>query len=854
LLVIGVLIVSSAFGLLLAAVQATKVTIDEDLARYWRTTYDILVRPTGSRTTPEEEYGLVQANHLSNLLGGITLNQYEAIKAIPDVEVAAPIAMLGNFNLIFHSPLEISCEEPGFYRLENSVITSDGLRDYETTGAEYFYCVEQNGQFLHLFDSPPYNGIALALTGNFSSEVMPWFKETVYRLPILLAAVDPDEEKKLVSLDEAMVEGEYLHDIGTENIFTSPLDFLSGSGQNDIPIIFNHHIYVDFSFHTRWYRIELPFDEKTLNEIKNEATQDFLAAQSSRLIHEWFFEGQDAYESALNGLRDSTSGIMINSLTKIRLGLAYQNISLPIDLDYPALEVVPYGSRFGENAVLSMPLITSDPQMAFREIEVAWGFGGDLPFLIQGMYDIERISQMDEIVEVPLETYHPPLVVLRYNESLDSVDQITLRPTFNDAGYITSPPLALTTLEHASWIGFNTDAPISAIRIRVAGVDEFTPKAQVKMEAVAGEIIYQTGLDVDITVGSSPRRILVHLPGDYRVPALGYVEEDWVQMGVSYGLSQEIKRVNVLMFLVMFVVSFMYILNTSLISAYGRQKELALQKALGWRNITVFIHVLSEGTLVGVISGSLGLILALILTTLFDLVMPMERAFWILPMGIGLCLFGNLLPAVVAAKTPPIRTLTRQGIIAGSHLRFFSTSILTFSIRQALRRRSRTLIAILTMMISTILVNLILAALMNTQGYITGTLLGEYILMRIGGFHLIIAMISLLISGFSIADVLLISIVERRREIGMLKALGWRNNDLLRLFLGEGATLGLVSGVIGGLIGIIIIHAILDVSLIQVLLIISIGASIPALVGMVTALIPAMFAARISPAEAVRYE
>jgi hypothetical protein len=221
--------------------------------------------------------------------------------------------------------------------------------------------------------------------------------------------------------------------------------------------------------------------------------------------------------------------------------------------------------------------------------------------VLQGIYDIERIPRPPAVAEVPLETCFPPGVTLRYDDAGHPVAPVRLGPTFSDVGYITSPPLALTTLESGAWLSFQRKAPISAIRVRVAGVDEFTPEAQARVETVAAGIIERTGLAVDITVGSSPRRVLVRIPGQGPVPAVGYVEEGWVQKGLSYTLVRETKRIDVLLFSVMLVVSALYILNTTLISTLARRREIALHKALGWRTGCVFTLVLAEGLLVGVL-------------------------------------------------------------------------------------------------------------------------------------------------------------------------------------------------------------------------------------------------------------
>lgn len=95
LVVVSAALSAVAFVLFTAASSQTTVVADQSLSRYWRTTYDILVRPPETVTEIERRYGLVEANHLSGTPGGITFEQYETIKRLPGVEVAAPIAMLG---------------------------------------------------------------------------------------------------------------------------------------------------------------------------------------------------------------------------------------------------------------------------------------------------------------------------------------------------------------------------------------------------------------------------------------------------------------------------------------------------------------------------------------------------------------------------------------------------------------------------------------------------------------------------------------------------------------------------------------------------------------------------------------
>jgi putative ABC transport system permease protein len=65
-----------------------------------------------------------------------------------------------------------------------------------------------------------------------------------------------------------------------------------------------------------------------------------------------------------------------------------------------------------------------------------------------------------------------------------------------------------------------------------------------------------------------------------------------------------------------------------------------------------------------------------------------------------------------------------------------------------------------------------------------------------------IAMISLIIGGIGIANTMYTSVLERRKEIGTMKAIGARNSNVLMIFLIESGLLGLIGGIIGALIGI----------------------------------------------------
>lgn len=129
-------------------------------------------------------------------------------------------------------------------------------------------------------------------------------------------------------------------------------------------------------------------------------------------------------------------------------------------------------------------------------------------------------------------------------------------------------------------------------------------------------------------------------------------------------------------------------------------------------------------------------------------------------------------------------------------------------------------------------------------------------------FLALVAAISLLVGGIGIMNIMLVSVTERTREIGLRKAVGARKHDILFQFLIEAVTLTVCGGIIGIFLGVYfgwILSLIAEKLLGQFSFVLSIGAIIAAVVmavgtGLVFGIYPAKKASELSPMEALRYE
>jgi putative ABC transport system permease protein len=121
----------------------------------------------------------------------------------------------------------------------------------------------------------------------------------------------------------------------------------------------------------------------------------------------------------------------------------------------------------------------------------------------------------------------------------------------------------------------------------------------------------------------------------------------------------------------------------------------------------------------------------------------------------------------------------------------------------------------------------------------------------------IISIISLLVGGIVIANIMLASIQERTREIGIRLTVGARRRDIFMQFLVQTVLITFIGGILGTLVGLSLLKMVsgyLEIKLIAELSMVLAALSVSVGIGLLAGIIPAILASKLNPVEALRYE
>lgn len=829
----GFLLATCGLILLSATTQTTVVQGNQVISQNWRPTYDLVVLPPQTKIPPGQ---IVPADYLQSYDGGISTQQYAQIASLPGVEVAAPIAYIGYIAL--PSP-QISFPTqnfaPGYYQLSWTLTAFNGQRhlvEYQQSDIyQIFPCAT-------IYDVRSLSIVLQEQSRDTCSFPLPGFRPVLsFATPetgvFLLAAIDPTAENHLVHLNTSMTSGRML--TAQDTIHQDQRisgTFLNHQGKpfpvEAIPMLIHQ---------------QLP-GQITLSASLTQLAQSILSPQELRKLggaaylthlphHTPIFNGivpmvQNNPQRfantrlAWNGrswetLPPSTQATTDNSVFYF---LDFSSASTPAGLTYQ-----PATAPNGGPAYALVPTGTQGPEAAFRNLKPLHTLKKqfqDVAYTFEdvGQFADARIAAQfsNPLNWLPENTYTVPPVVLRYDAQGHPVQPTVLIPTTNRAGFVTQPPLALTTLAAAQQLTGNSI--ISAIRVRVAGVNQANQDSWQRIQQVAGLIHQRTHLPVVVTLGSSPRPTLVYVPGVNQgqfgarqtIAPVGWVEERWIDIGASILYLAQLGAIRFLLLGAVLAVCLGYVVVAFSALATAQRKDFAILSALGWPPWQPARLFLVQALLFAIVGGLTGLSIALLLITLLRAIPLWPVVVWALPTMMAMALVSSLYPLWNLWHIHPAEILRAGSAVTSRravllNVPFWSkvSPMGMLAVRNLTRSHPRTLVAIGSLFFSAVLLVLMASSILALHQSLQGTLLGNVVLVQTAVPQIAGSIIAVLLTFLSVADLLLLQVRERRQEIGLLQAVGWRPVLLRRMFVQEGLTLTLIGTVPGVLAALMIL-------------------------------------------------
>lgn len=833
LLLIGTILISAGLISLIGLSETNKGTIINALEEKWQASYDIVVRPQGEESITEKNNSM-DPNYLSGLSGGISFEELDSIKNIEGVDIAAPISVLG-YTMIGSPMGEFNLKQNGIYRMTNKFIQNDGIRDYimdvNTYHAIGIDTSLDSFETAKRYDLSVENQEVLELSGIFT---------------ILLAAIDPQEEARLVGLDQSVLENNNSRYFHAEDSFESYMHEGIGAQVTRLPILLSTDSSVDyeFSFNLEKLDVSLDSDEEInvlLEEIEKNDGSEYLDTLSSTPINSFEFNSKQAYNILIESLLTNDSGEYL-VLNEKASPLNYEKVPSP----FPDR----WSSAFKVDVPMHTSDVTNDILPIYREVKLYHEDMSKLPRIEPkyiGVYDPSKLNiSIDPITKVPMETYRTPTAtyVLDKNENPVNPPK-TVKATTNPFGYIMQSPTMLTTIEASK--EFLGERPISAIRIKVKGSENFGDDSQQKLERIVSEIESNTDLKADTTLGSSPQPFLINIPQVDGVEELGWIEQPWIKKGVSINILKETKLGFSGLIVCLIIVSIMYVFTTNFINYLSRKQEFALLKSLGWKNSNIIRMVVTESIMLSGIVTVISFIVLFILKSQHTDSFSFVKIMLIVLFTLFIYIIGSLWPSYLITKISPLQVL-KQGEISIQGARFGRTrGIISIVFNNIFGRWLRNAVSILAISLPSALFILYMFVSLRLDGVLYTSWLGEYVAMEVSTPHYIAISLSLMIAILTAGEMIWQNVVERTNEIALFKALGWKNRNIQTTVLIEGALLGLLSGVLSLIFGLILVTILYGTLTINQFLFYCSVLILTVFVGTISALIPSLSAVRIEP-------
>ncbi|MDF2653479.1 MAG: hypothetical protein K0Q73_9284, partial [Paenibacillus sp.] len=298
--------------------------------------------------------------------------------------------------------------------------------------------------------------------------------------------------------------------------------------------------------------------------------------------------------------------------------------------------------------------------------------------------------------------------------------------------------------------------------------------------------------------------------------------------------------------LLVMLVAIIYVIATNLVTFLVRKKQYALMLSIGWRRSHIIRLIGIEGLLIGGFVALLTWALEGTLVFIDKSQLSLIRFAMIGFMGFVIYLLGTLSTVFFVQWITPNDALRSGETVVYARRFTMVHDGFQMAIGHFMGKIKRNMLSILSIAMPTALLMFFLFITLRLKGIFYTTWLGQYAVAEIGSSHYLAVAVCLLISVLTTAEIIWQNVSERKQEISLLKALGWRHHAIRKLILSEGILTGCLASVLALIIGLLVIQALYREIPIQDFWYMLLLCGVPILAGTMGSVIPAEMAVRMN--------
>lgn len=784
LFVIAIFLVLTILPLLLNSLQTLQSQVEKDISYYSRGSYDLLIRPEGQLLELEEELGIVPENYLGFGEGGISIEQWEEIKAREDVEIAAPVASLGYFtgittNISFMQPEESS-------RYEVQYQTSDNINVYPVGDPLICLLLEspqtiESQNFEEIMADP---SLLSYCTNDFAQFPSP----PTYHLVV---GIDPEQEEALTgisfeNIDEERTSAGWGSTYIREHEDASLIPIMEAKESvNTLNADVSIATLPITAEDTAGYREHIGLLTDTEEMIEDGVNYLFFQQKLETSEYKALFQELSSMEASETTELSVNIGSELHSFVEPEFIILdndgnifsdeeflpgmFKEISLNHSSIY-YLAGFPNYEYVGDQLRIRK-LDHEDNLPTYREVVK---YGETLYEAVEhnrsasivvdpvGVFEIGEREEM--LASSPLGIYRQaPVTYVGEGEN----HGVEILPTITPGSFVTPHASGVTNISAASVI--KGDVPIDAIRVKVAGITDYSREAARKIDSIAEEI-EDMGLHVTIIAGSSPQSIVVDVEG------IGLVEESWTTLGAAGDIINMWNLSTIVIAMLFIFTVILYTFNRFFFWSVMRKQEILLFENLGWKrkdikrlyrlNITIL-------TIAAYLFSTLAIVI-------YDSVIGITGNIWSVYLWqvaviLILVLFTMSMIGRNIDSVFPNKTFNQHQVQTSKAHTSFSPVF-----KSIVYYRKYISLPFVQLLMISIVTSYVYLSLTETVMETNITILGQYINNQISTLQIFIVIVTYILAAFTVGESTSTLLTARKTEIDMFKVVGW---DFMRIFL-----------------------------------------------------------------------